>query len=228
MKELFISIIIASLFVISVQGADCPANEIDPTPERVGCTLIKPAETFVDDVVTVNCTKQYTAQEAAKHDGKMWEPLFGSRITVTGYDEWGEALQGEAGSIGRDGTYEFTPLVSGNFLIQVSSCGYAARFEVLASPEDKVEAVQEPYEPEDAEQDIGGAGDSLEIADEEEPIHTPTGNVVAADDTPQNTQTQTHHSLFDFVINETREEEKEETTQQASQFAVLLISIIMA
>ncbi len=123
---LFATLIIAFAVVVNATS-DCSAAASEPTLEYEKCVLIKPVEAVQGDEITINCTHIDNVK-------KIKTPLKGTRVSITGYNEDYEAIEGMSVTTQKDGTYSFTANVIGQYMIQVSSCDYTSYFEVAENP----------------------------------------------------------------------------------------------
>jgi hypothetical protein len=215
MKSVIYGIVLVMLLA-GVAGAtsSCEAAASKPTKQYTTCFLEKPVETVVGDEITINCT------EKTKEGNRLTiEPKSRASFSIIGYNEYDEAIFSDHNSLRGDGTYSFEPRFAGEYLIQISSCDYNARFEVGEDP--------------DAEEEVnnaitGGAVAADNSAEEPEENET-EGNSTEETDTQEggeeNSPPKKESNILNIMINGT---ETEEDKKAVSNFAVLLVGLMIS
>lgn len=128
MKLLLCTLLIGVMLLgVASATSDCRAAASLPTNEYTKCQLMKPVETVVGDVVTINCTT-YT------NEGNVWvtSPLSSTTVFITGYDGDLEPIDYMALQMDK-GTYSFIPSVVGSYVVRVGN-EYSASFVVGENP----------------------------------------------------------------------------------------------
>ena len=114
MKYVILSVVAILLFSgLAIASPECTPPEM--ITEKIDCKLIKPVDTVVGDLVTINCTKD----EKVKNRWVEIGPL-NARVSVTGYDNEDTPLQSAYGDL-NEGEFTFIPRIAGSYLIKVGN-----------------------------------------------------------------------------------------------------------
>ncbi len=223
MKLLLYSAVLV-LLLAAVAGASdysCPANDPNLQNEYKSCTLIRPlyydeqgkAYSYTDDKILINCSKTVKST----HDVV---PLGGLYVNVIGYDEDVNAVQQKKGYTNSDGIFTFTPLVAGDYLIDVQGFEAPSTCEVRDNP-DSIQARAEGTPTGGAVADSGALeteDSAAEVNETDTVIDEPEVQTAGKDEKEES-------GLLGFVMNGT---EQEEEKTKASSFVLMLLGFMIS
>ena len=216
MKYVVLFVVVVLVFSGLVTGSsECEAAVSKPTPEWFNCELIKPAETIVGDEVVVNCSKREKIKNRL-----VITPLEGVRISITGYDSYGNPLQANIGDL-REGRFVFIPRIAGDYLIKVGNeaqiiLNVGETPDAYGTPTAAAVAIESSADAEESSVEAAESGGEGDVG-QSPPEVTQTGSEAASESEEE--------GLLDFVVNEM---EEDEPGDGVSGFVLMLVSLLIS